>query len=122
MYAVVQLFRGYNVPMDEFTQAVFDAAYGSRLQRNLRLLFGALLILKHILRGLLFSWPLYLLSAAGLALPGKFAWVFLLLLIPAVALSAYILTKGLREDYRTVVRGRLLKFSDVKRSLLGEGR
>ena len=108
--------------MDEFTQAVFDAAFRSRPQRNLRLLFGALLILKHALRGLVFSWPLYLLSAAGLALPGRFAWVFLLLLIPAVALSGYILAKGLREDYRAVVRGRLLKFGDVKSALFGAGR
>ncbi|MBT9612768.1 MAG: hypothetical protein IV108_05820 [Burkholderiales bacterium] len=108
--------------MDEFTQAVFDAAYGSRPQRNLRLLYGALLILKHTLRGFAFSWPLYLLSAAGLVLPGQFAWVFLLLLIPAVVLSGYILAKGLREDYRAVVRGRLLKPGDVRRALFGEGR
>jgi len=119
---VVQLFRGYNVPMDELTQAVFDAAYASRPQRNLRLLFGALLILKHILRGLLFSWPLYLLAFAGMAVPGFQSWVFLLLLIPAVAVSGFILNKGLREDYRAVVRGRLLKFGDVKSGLLGEGR
>jgi hypothetical protein len=122
VYAVVQLFRGYNVPMDELTQAVFDAAYASRPQRNLRLLFGALLILKHILRGLLFSWPLYLLAFAGMAVPGFQSWVFLLLLIPAVAVSGFILNKGLREDYRAVVRGRLLKFGDVKSGLLGEGR
>jgi hypothetical protein len=108
--------------MDEFTQAVFDAAYGSRPQRNLRLLVGALLVLKHTLRGLVFSWPLYLLSAAGLALPGRFAWVFLLLLIPAVAVSGYILAKGLREDYGAVVRGRLLKLGDVRWGLLGKAR
>lgn len=106
--------------MDELTQAVFDAAYASRPQRNLRLLFGALLILKHTLRGLLFSWPLYLLSLAGLALPGAHAWAFLLLLIPALMVSGYILKKGLREDYRVVVDGRLLKRSDVRRALLGE--
>lgn len=108
--------------MDEFTQAVFDAAYRSPPQRNLRRLFGALLVLKHALRGFVFSWPLYLLSAAGLALPGRFAWVFLLLLIPAVALSGYILTKGLREDYRAVVRGRLLTLGAVKKGLFGAGR
>lgn len=105
--------------MDELAQAVFDAAYGSRPQRNRRLLFGALLTLKHTLRGLVFSWPLYVLSAAGLVLPGQFAWLFLLLLIPAVAVSGYILNKGLREDYRTAVRGRLLKLSDVRWTLFG---
>ena len=108
--------------MDELTQAVFDAAYASRAQRNLRLLFGILLLLKHTLRGFVFSWPLYLLSAASLALPGEYAWAFLLLLIPAFALSGYILTKGLREDYRAVVRGRLLKLEEMKWALFGEGR
>ena len=108
--------------MDEFTQAVFDAAYASRTQRNLRLLFGTLLILKHSLRGFVFSWPLYLLSTAGLALPGKFARVFLLLLIPAVGVSGWILTKGLREDYRAAAQGRLLKLGDIRRALFGEGR
>jgi len=108
--------------MDEFTRAVFDAAYHSRKQRNLRLLLGALLILKHTLRGLLFSWPLYLLSLAGLALPGEYAWAFLLLLIPAFAVSGYILNKGLSEDYRAVVVGRLLQPGDVRRALYGETR
>jgi len=108
--------------MDEITQAVFDAVYRSRRQQLLRLLFGALLILKHALRGLLFSWPLYLLSAASLALPGEYAWAFLLLLIPALALSTYILSKGLREDYRAVVRGRLLKLRELRWALFGEGR
>lgn len=108
--------------MDEFTQAVFDAAYQSRRQRKLRFLLGALLIFKHTLRGLLFSWPLYLLSLAGLALPGEFAWAFVLMLIPALVVSGYILRKGLREDYQAFVRDRLLKREDVRRVLLGEER
>lgn len=101
--------------MDELTRAVFEAAYHSRLQRNRRLLLGALLVLKHTLRGLLFSWPLYLLSLAGLVLPGRFGWAFLLLLVPAVWVSGYILRKGLREDYQTQVRGRLLEYRDLRR-------
>jgi hypothetical protein len=105
--------------MDELTRAVFDAAYGSASQRRLRLLFGAALALKHALRGLLFSWPLYLLSLAGLALPGAYAWVFLLLLIPAVWVSGHILWKGLREDYDAHVRGRLLELGELRRILLG---
>ena len=107
--------------MDEFTRAVFDAAYHSRQQRSRRLLFGALLVLKHGLRGLLFSWPLYLLPLAGLALPGQFAWTFLLPLIPAVWVSAYILRKGLREDYAAQVRGRLLERRDWRRVLHRDG-
>ena len=108
--------------MDELSQAVFDAAYHSRQQRNLRRLFGALLVLKQLLRGLLFSWPLYLLSMVGWVLPTQFAGMALLFLIPAIALSAYILNKGLREDYRAVVRGRLLKLGELKWVLFGEGR
>jgi hypothetical protein len=107
--------------MDEFTRAVFEAAYQSRQQRNRRLLFGALLVLKHTLRGLLFSWPLYLLSLAGLALPGQYAWAFLLLLIPAVWVSGTILWKGLREDYEAHVRGRLLERGDWRRLMYGTG-
>ena len=105
--------------MDEFTQAVFEAAYASRAQRNLRRLFGFLLVSKHILRGLIFSWPLYLLSAASFALPGNFGWVFALLLIPGVAVSGYILNKGLREDYAAFVKGRLLKSVDLRRAFWG---
>ena len=107
--------------MDEFTQAVFDAAYASRSQRNLRLLFGFLLVLKHTLRGLVFSWPLYLLSAASLVLPGNFGWVFALLLIPGMAVSGYILNKGLREDYAAFVKGRLLKSSDMRKAWFDSG-
>ena len=105
--------------MDEFTQAVFEAAYASRAQRNLRRLFGFLLVSKHTLRGLIFSWPLYLLSAASFALPGNFGWVFALLLIPGVAVSGYILNKGLREDYAAFVKGRLLKSVDLRRAFWG---
>jgi len=105
--------------MDEFTRAVFEAAYHSPKQRRLRLLFGSALTLKHTLRGLLFSWPLYLLSLAGLALPGQYAWAFLLLLIPAVWVSGAILWKGLREDYVGQVRGRLMDIQEWRRVLLG---
>jgi len=105
--------------MDEFTQAVFEAAYASRAQRNFRLLFGLLLVLKHTFRGLIFSWPLYLLSATSFVLPGNFGWVFALLLIPGVAVSGYILNKGLREDYAAYVKGRLLRSGDLRQAVRG---
>ena len=108
--------------MDELTQAVFDAAYGSRRQRRLRVLLTLLLGGKHALRGLLFSWPLYLLSLAGLALPGQYAWAFLLLLFPAVWVSGAILRKGLREDYEAQIRGRLLLPRDLRWILFGAGK
>lgn len=107
--------------MDEFKRAVFDAVYRSWPQRRLRLVLGALLAIKHTLRGMLFSWPLYLLAAAGLALPdtAALAWAFLLLPVPAVIVSVYILQKGWREDYDEHVRGRLLKRRHVRQILLG---
>lgn len=106
--------------MDEFTRAVFEAAYQSRPQRNLRRLLGTLLVLKHMLRGLIFSWPLYLLSLAGLALPGAHVWLFLLILIPAVCVSGNILSRGLREDYVAYVKNRLLKRRDLWPAFLGK--
>lgn len=108
--------------MDELTRAVFHAAYRSRAQCNLRLLLGALLVLKHIGRGLIFSWPLYVLAFASWAIPGLHTWAFLLLLIPAAAVSGLILRRGLREDYKTYVAARLLKRGDIRRALFGGAR
>jgi len=36
--------------------------------------------------------------------------------------SGFILNKGLHEDYRAVLQGRLLKLGDAKWVLFGEGR
>jgi hypothetical protein len=101
--------------MDELTRAVFDAVYRSTTQRGLRLLFGGLLILKHTLRGFMFSWPLYLLSMAGMALPWDYAWLFYLLLVPALMVSGTILLLGLSEEYRATVQDRILKLHEWKR-------
>ena len=105
--------------MDELTRAVFDAVYRSAAQRVLRLLFGGLLVLKHILRGFAFSWPLYMLSLAGLALPGDYVWLFYLLLVPALMVSGSILLLGLSEEYSDTVQGRILKMHEWKRIVLG---
>ena len=105
--------------MNEFRRAVFDAVYNSRVQRGLRVSFISLLVLKHSLRGLFFSWPLYLLSAAGIALPGQYAWLPLILLIPAVLVSGSILLQGLGEEYRHKVRGKILKMADWRGILFG---
>jgi hypothetical protein len=101
--------------MDEFKRAVFDAVYNSPQQRRLRLIVGTLLAIKHALRGLLFSWPLYLLAAAGLALPDAWAWAFVPLLIPAIWVSSHILLKGWHEDYGERVKGRVLKRDELRR-------
>jgi hypothetical protein len=85
---VVQLFRSYNILMDELT------VYVSRSQRHLRLLV-----------------------LAGIAIQ-----IFPGVLMPALALSGYILGKGLREDYRAGVLGRILKPGDEKSIELGAPR
>jgi hypothetical protein len=104
--------------MDELSRAVFEAAYASRPQRRLRAAAIALLVLKHALRGILFSWPLYLLAAAALALPGGWRWLFVALALPALAVSASILRRGVKEDFREQVLGRILDRTDLRRILL----
>lgn len=101
--------------MDELTRAVFDSVYRSAPQRSLRIFFPCLLILKHTLRGFAFSWPLYLLSLAGLALPGEYAWLFYLLLVPALMVSATILVLGLSGEYFETVHGHILKLREWSR-------
>ena len=49
----------------ELEQGIFMAAYGSPVQRRRRVLAVALLGIKHTLRGLLFSWPAYVLALAA---------------------------------------------------------
>ncbi len=92
----------------EFEQGIFLAAYGSPLQRRRRIAAVLLLGLKHGLRGLLFSWPAYVLGLAAFYSEAIHAAAYLLLLVPALALSVVILTRGVRDDYRGRVNGRLL--------------
>ena len=92
----------------EFEQAVFLAAYHSREQTRRRRAALVLLAIKHGLRGLMFSWPAYVLAVAAGYSDGLHAVAYLLLLIPAIALSAYILFHGVRDDYRVRVSGFLL--------------
>jgi hypothetical protein len=92
----------------EFEAGIFMAAYGSAQQKRRRALALALLAVKHTLRGLLFSWPAYVLALAAFHSTHAHALAFLLLLIPALLLSAVILARGVRDDYRSRVRHVLL--------------
>ena len=92
----------------EFEQAVFLAAYHSNMQTRRRRAALILLAVKHGLRGLIFTWPAYVLALAAGYSDGLHAFAYLLLLIPAIALSIYILFHGVRDDYRVRVRGFLL--------------
>jgi hypothetical protein len=78
----------------EFEQAVFRAAYDSALQRRRRGAAFFLLMLKHSARGLFFSWPVYVLVLAVAFGDSFYALAYLLLLIPALALSMHILVRG----------------------------
>lgn len=92
----------------EFEQAVFRAAYSSALQRRRRNTAFFLLTFKHSARGLLFSWPVYVLVLAVALGDSVYALAYLLLLIPVLALSIYILVRGVRDDYRLKIHGMLL--------------
>ncbi len=99
--------------------AVFRSVYASREQRQRRFLAALLLIAKHTLRGLLFSWPLYLLIYAGFRTDAPLSWFLWALGVPGVLISAFILTLGIREEYRHRVQERLLSRFDLARLLRG---
>lgn len=90
-------------------RAVCESLYRSPQQRARRMLLTALLGLKHTLRGVLFSWPLYLAGVAALTLPRSgSAWLGLFLL-PGVVVSFLILRRGIVEDHRRFIHRVLLK-------------
>lgn len=101
----------------ELEQGIFMAAYASPLQRRRRAFAIALLGVKHMLRGLLFSWPAYVLALAAFYSGQVYTLAYLLLLIPALAVSMVILLNGMHDDYRAQVKGVLLAEKFV-RSLL----
>jgi hypothetical protein len=105
---------------DELLHAAFEAAYRSRVQRRRRGTASALLFAKHAARGIAFSWPLYLI-AAGAVLPGAPSWLFVVLPLPGLAVSGFILARGVREDYRERIEGRLLASGDWRRMLSLDG-
>lgn len=94
---------------NEFERGVFLALYNSPRQRLHRGIARVILGIKHGLRGLLFSWPLYLLPLAAMQLQKGYLPVIVLLLLPGLALSGFILLRGVREDYAQLVDGLILK-------------
>lgn len=106
---------------NDFERGVFLVLYDSPKQRLHRLIAAAALTIKHALRGLLFSWPLYLLTLAAYAVPGSSKLLFLLLLIPALYVSWRILSRGVKEDYDNLVSGYILKSGYLARILHGGG-
>ncbi len=92
-----------------FERGVCETLYRSPEQRRQRWLITAALVLKHSLRGLLFSWPLYLIGLASFAMPGDHGWVLAIFFLPALGVSGYILVKGIQEEYRRYVKRVVLK-------------
>jgi len=97
----------------ELEQAVFRSVYRSRSQKAMRTLAGLVLITKHSVRGLLFSWPVYVLAIAGLFSEGLIRILLWSLAIPGIALSAVILFRGIREEYNFRVADRVLARADL---------
>ena len=93
----------------EFERGVFLALYHSPRQRLHRFLALLILAFKHGLRGILFSWPLYLLPLAAWLLQARYLPLILLLLLPGVYVSGGILRRGVHDDYARLVDGCLLR-------------
>lgn len=94
---------------NDFERGVFQVVYESRKQRWNRGFALSILILKHVLRGMLFSWPLYLLALAAYSIPGSSILLVLILLLPAMYVSWVILSRGVKEDYENIIQGYLLR-------------
>jgi len=93
----------------ELERAVCEAMYRSAAQRRRRWEAWVALALKHALRGVLFSWPLYLLGAAALVVPGRLSLMLLLLFLPGLWIAGFILSTGVREDYARYVHRVVLR-------------
>ena len=94
---------------NDFERGVFLSVYNSRAQRMRRHIAGVILVVKHGLRGTLFSWPLYLLPLAAWLLKASYLPLMLLLLLPGLYISWIILVRGVREDYANYVEGFILR-------------
>jgi len=94
---------------NELERAVFLSVYSSRVQRRRRVLAWLLLTLKHVLRGLLYIWPVYLILAALFLLPlSADRLIFLFVLMPGLLLWFLIYLKGARADYYQHVHEQIL--------------
>ena len=94
---------------NEFERGVFLSVYNSRTQFLHRGIACLILGIKHGLRGILFSWPLYLLPVAAWLLQARYLPLILLLLLPGIYISGTILRRGVHDDYARLVEGTILR-------------
>lgn len=99
--------------------AVFHSVYTSHEQRFRRLAAAGLLSAVHTVRGLLFSWPLYLLALGGFYTSRPVSLLLWAIAVPGIGLSFVILARGIREEYRERITGRIQKRGDLARLLKG---
>ena len=100
---------------NDLARAVFLAIYNTPRQRLLR---GAAVLLiagKHGLRGLLYVWPLTLLTFVDLS--EAWQWLRVVLLVLAVGAWFRFIYASVRDDYLRFVRGRLLEAARLKQVL-----
>lgn len=106
---------------DELERAVFLSVYHSREQRQMRFLARMVLVLKHILRGLIFIWPVYLIFVAILILPvSADRMIFLLVLLPGLLIWFFVYVKGAQADYHHYVHEQILEKGFIRKLIRPE--
>ena len=104
---------------DDLARAVFRAVYDSPVQKRRRRLAVAVLVVKHLGRGLVMIWPAYVVLLALALVPGVAErWWYLAALMPGVLGWLLIYLRGVRRDYAQQIRGRLLERGDCRKLLL----
>ena len=101
---------------NDLERAVFTAVYQSRQQQRLRAIALALFLFQHLLRGIFIAlfFSLALLGALFHAPQGGRIF-YLMVLLPGAAGWVIVMLRGVRHDYRTRVKGKILKPGALRR-------
>ena len=101
----------------DLKDTVHGSVYGSRQQRRFRLYAFMLLCLRHGVRGIVLSWPLYFVALIPLLMPVEPGWWVVLFVFPAALVSVVILVKGVNDDYAVAITGNLLEGKELLKIL-----
>ena len=103
---------------DDLARAVFRAVYDSPVQKRRRRIAVMLLVIKHLGRGLVMIWPVYVVLLALWRVPGVGErWWYVLALAPGVIGWLLIYLRGVRRDYAQHIAGHLLEPEDYRKLL-----